>query len=72
MKPQDIIFLISLISLLWLNKPKYLVFAALGCLVLSMPLFAFWIFFTAERLTWYAGGFLASFLLLTFYSRASK
>lgn len=72
MKPQDILFFVTIVGILWLKKPKFLVYAALVCLIVSMPLFATWTFFTAERLTWYAAGFLASFLLLTFLPRASK
>lgn len=72
MKPQDLIFLITIVGVFWLKKPKFLVYAALACFFVSMPLFATWTFFTAERLTWYAAGFLALFLLLTFTPRASK
>lgn len=57
MKPQDIAFIIMLIVLMALRKPKFLVVAGLTCLLIAMPLFAKWIFFTAERLTWYAAAF---------------
>lgn len=72
MKPQDLFFLVTIVGIFWTKKPIFLVYAALGCLLVSMPLFATWTFFTAERLTWYAAGFLASFLLLTFAPFASK
>lgn len=57
MKPQDVIFFIVILFLLYKNNPRFLVLAGLLCLILSMPLFALWIFFTAERLIWYASGF---------------
>ena len=58
MKPQDILFIIILLGLVFVKKPKVLVWAGLVCFVISMPLFAKWIFFTAERLVMYAVGFL--------------
>lgn len=57
MKPQDIAFFIIVIFLFFLRKPKLLIVAGFVCLLTSIPLFAKWIFFTAERLTWYAGAF---------------
>lgn len=65
MKIQDIVFFIILGILLLINKPRWYVYAGLICLVIAMPLFAGWIFFTAERLTWYAGAF---FLLAVLYN----
>jgi len=58
MKPQDILFIIILAGLVFAKKPKLLVGAGLLCFVLSMPLFAHWVFFTAERLVMYGAGFL--------------
>jgi hypothetical protein len=58
MKPQDILFIIILLGLLFLKKPRILVGAALFCFVLSIPLFYRLVFFTAERLVMYAAGFL--------------
>jgi len=58
MKPQDILFIIILLALLSVRRPRLLVWAGLLSLFLSMPLFSFWIFFTAERLVMYATGFL--------------
>jgi hypothetical protein len=63
MKPQDIAFFIIFgVILIW-RKPQLFLFAGLVFLVLSMPLFGLWIFFTAERLVWYAAAFLALFIL---------
>jgi hypothetical protein len=58
MKPQDILFIILLLGLVFTRKPKILVWAGLACFIISMPLFAKWIFFTAERLVMYGAGFL--------------
>ncbi len=58
MKPQDILFIIILVILLFIKKPKVFVGAGLLCLLVSMPLFSKWIFFTAERLVMYAAGFI--------------
>lgn len=53
MKSQDIAFIIVLVILLFVRKEKLFIYAGLGCLLLAIPLFAKWIFFTGERLTWY-------------------
>ncbi|MCL5675826.1 MAG: hypothetical protein M1120_01730 [Patescibacteria group bacterium] len=64
MKIQDLGFLAVLAAFLVVRKPRLLVFAGLGCLVLSVPLFYFHIFFTAERLTWYGAGFFLTYIIL--------
>jgi len=71
MKPQDIIFIFFLLVLLFLRKPTLLVVAGIFCLFVSIPLFAKWIFFTAERLTWYAAAFFL-FSLVIFVFRLRK
>jgi hypothetical protein len=58
MKPQDVIFGLLFLFVLWRQKSQPAVFLGLSCLLLAMPLFQFWIFFTAERLVWYATAFL--------------
>ena len=67
MKPQDIAFIVIFIALIIYRKPKLLVAAGLACLLISMPLFAKWIFFTAERLTWYAAAFFLIAILVNLY-----
>lgn len=57
MKPQDIIFFLILAFLIYKRKSRWLVIVGILSLLISIPLFAKWIFFTAERLTWYAAGF---------------
>lgn len=64
MKPQDILFFVSYALLLALRRPKLFVWYGLACLLAAMPLFGFWVFFTAERLTWYA---CACFLTYSIY-----
>ncbi|MEK7502002.1 MAG: hypothetical protein AAB609_00590 [Patescibacteria group bacterium] len=57
MKIQDIVFIIIFLSLLIKRDPRLATGAGIISLILSIPLFSFWIFFTAERLTWYAAAF---------------
>lgn len=54
MKIQDIFFVLVLTSVLIIKKPRLFLTLGLFSLVLSALLFSKWIFFTAERLTWYA------------------
>ena len=65
MKIQDVAFFVTLALLILKRSPKLAVIAGIACLLLSIPLFFFWIFFTAEHLTWYAGGFFL--LAIIFY-----
>ncbi len=58
MKPQDIAFLFILLALLFLRKPKYFLTLGLVCLFISIPLFYFQVFFTAQRLVMYGAGFI--------------
>jgi len=64
MKPQDIGFLLVFIVLLFVKKPRVFLIAGLASWVFAIPLFAGWIFFTAERLTWYGAAFIFASLLL--------
>ena len=66
MKIQDIIFFLVFTVVVFSKKGKIAVLIGLFCIVLAIPLFGFWAFFTAERLTWYAAAFflLAIILLL--------
>lgn len=66
MKPQDIAFIVVFLLLLALRKQKLFIYAGLGSLLLAIPLFAKWIFFTAERLTWYAAAFFLASLLVKY------
>lgn len=64
MKPQDFIFFIILIGLLWKRNPLWAVVVGLLSLFLAAPLFQLQVFFTAERLLMYACGFLLSGIVL--------
>lgn len=57
MKIQDIVFLIIFILLLLKKDPRLAAGVGITSLLISIPLFSVWIFFTAERLTWYAAAF---------------
>lgn len=57
MKPQDIFFIILLLALLYKRKPEWMAIAGLILLTLAIPLFYFWIFFTAQRFVMYAAVF---------------
>lgn len=66
MKIQDIGFFIILLFLFAIRKPILFVWTGLGMLVFSIPLFSMHIFFTAERLTWYAAFCFLLFILFSF------
>jgi len=57
MKIQDIAFFVVLALLIVKRNPKLMIVCGIMCLFLSIPLFSFWIFFTAEHLVWYAVSF---------------
>lgn len=67
MKPQDIFFIIIFAGLLITRKSIWFAYAGLGCLIVAIPLFAKWVFFTAERLTWYAAAFILAFVLISLF-----
>lgn len=69
MKIQDIAFLVVLALLIVKRNPKLATFCGLACLVFSIPLFSFWVFFTAERLVWYAAAFFL--LAIIFYFKSN-
>lgn len=69
-KVQDIVFLAALAGLIFYKNPKYATIAGLCSLLLAIPLFLYQIFFTAQRLTWYAAVFL--FLATVLHVIASK
>ena len=54
MKIQDLIFIAILIILIIKQNGRWFVSAGLILLALSIPLFALWIFFTAQRLVVFA------------------
>lgn len=69
MKIQDILFLVVLLFLIFKKDSRWATFAGIGSIALSMPLFATWTFFTAERLVWYGASFLLLSILLAIWKR---
>ena len=67
MKIQDIGFIAVLLVVLVMRKPRLCVVVGLVCFGLSIPLFATWTFFTAQRLTYYAGAFILHAVLLQLF-----
>jgi len=57
MKIQDLVFGLIFVFVFWRRSAHLATIVGLLCLFLAIPLFKFWIFFTAERLTWYAAAF---------------
>lgn len=57
MKIQDIIFILIFILLIYKQNSRLAVLAGIILIFMSLPLFAKWIFFTAEHLVWYAAAF---------------
>jgi len=64
MKLQDIVFFAAFLALLLLRKRTVFVWAGLLCYLAAISLFAKWIFFTAERLTWYGSAFILASIII--------
>ncbi len=65
MKIQDIIFLVIFLVLILRRSPTLLISSGIICLILSIPLFYMWVFFTAQHLVFYAAAlFLAAIVFL--------
>ena len=64
MKIQDLLFIATIVPLIYIRKPKIIFVAGIVCLIVAMPLFHFWIFFTAQKLVEYAFFFFLAGLLL--------
>ncbi|MDE2590551.1 MAG: hypothetical protein KGL95_12910 [Patescibacteria group bacterium] len=69
MKPQDILFFLIAATICYKHNPKWAIMAGLVCLIISIPLFAKWVFFTAERLTWYGAGFFLLAVVFYFFDK---
>lgn len=65
MKLQDVLFFGVFIWLLLKRNSKWLAIAGLNCFIIAMPLFEGWVFFTAERLTWYGSALIATSLFIS-------
>jgi hypothetical protein len=69
MKIQHIAFFALLLFFIWKRNPRWTASAGLILLIISIPLFAKHIFFTAEAFTWYAAGL---FLVAVFQNMSSS
>ncbi len=67
MKIQDLLFFLITVLLLTRKQKIVLVYAGLAALLLAIPLYSRWIFFTAERLTWYAGAWFFLFIIFSIF-----
>jgi len=72
MKVQDVVFVLVFVIFLYKRNPSFPALAGMISLLLAMPLFAFWVFFTAERLTWYAAAFFFLSIVLFFTQKSGK
>jgi hypothetical protein len=63
MKLQDFGFICIYLGLLISHKYKWLIWAGLFLLILAIPLYAKWIFFTAERFVWYAALLFTTYII---------
>ncbi|MCL5434983.1 MAG: hypothetical protein M1405_01195 [Patescibacteria group bacterium] len=66
MKFQDLIFLVIFLLVILKRDSRLSTLAGILCLALSIPLFALWIFFTAQHLVWYAAAFFLLSVVLLF------
>jgi hypothetical protein len=67
LKIQDLLFIFSFFIILGLRKIDFFVYLGISFLVISIFLYSKWIFFTAERLVWYASGFFFVYTLINLY-----
>ncbi len=67
MKIQDAGFVVIAIILLCLRKTHLFIYVGLLGLLIAIPLFYKWIFFTADRLVWYSVAFLCMAMILLFF-----
>jgi len=72
MKIQDILFLVVFIVLMIKRDSRIPAVFGIISLILSIPLFSFWIFFSAQRLTWYAGAFFLLSIIITMFNLGKK
>lgn len=69
MKIQDYLFLTVLFFLLVKRNYRLSILFGLSSFFISILLFAGWIFFTAERLTWYGAGFILLSIFQIIFTR---
>jgi hypothetical protein len=72
MKLQDIGFIVIYSIIILSRNLKLFLWGGFLFLLLSIPLYAKWIFFTAERLVWYAAGFFLTYLIVLIAQNKSE
>lgn len=72
LKPQDLLFLTVFFLLLFKRDAKLFALAGVIFLIASIPLFSKWVFFTAQRLTWFAFLFFATSMILNIFKLKNK
>lgn len=65
MKPQDILFLLIVCVLILIRKPRLIALSAMVLLLLAIPLYGQWVFFTAHRLVMYSAGLYVLYVLFS-------
>ena len=69
MNLQDVGFFIVLAILFIVRKPIWFVYTGLLCFALAIPLFAKWVFFTGERMTWYGAAFVFMSIMVWYWKK---
>jgi hypothetical protein len=67
MKIQDVLFLVTLFFLIFKRDSKLSLYFGLGSILVSIPLFYFQVFFTAEHLIWYSAAFISLSIILMIF-----
>jgi len=69
---QTTILFTILVALIITRKPRLFFLASLVCVILSIPLYSFWIFYTAQKLVEFAFYFLAFGVVFSFINNENK
>ncbi|OGH12449.1 MAG: hypothetical protein A2857_06240 [Candidatus Levybacteria bacterium RIFCSPHIGHO2_01_FULL_36_15] len=72
MKIQDVILLIIFIYLLYKHNSRQFILLGILCFLASIPLFYFWVFFTAQRLIYFGSFFLLCGIISYFVQSKNK
>lgn len=64
LKPQDLLFVVIFVLLFIKRDARLFAIAGLISVALSIPLFSEWVFFTAQKLVWFAFIFFATAVVL--------
>jgi hypothetical protein len=67
MKIQDVLYIVFLISNLFIRQPKLLIYSGLILFFIAGILYQKQIFFTADRCVWYAVGNITLYLIILLF-----